>query len=204
MKKNLLVSIFCLLLFNTVNAQQGVVIDGNAKFTVLSPILIKTEYSGDGIFETKKSFNITNLDLPTPAFTSIVNNGWLEIRTDKLLLRYKQNSGSFSASNLKVSLTVKGQLVEATPWFGGTAEYKSEAENLALFGGASLATDHSGYSGSGFVAGYNKVGPGLQWDLNENIFSGDYNFILNDFFISFFPSFLFYSFLFFSSVMKSL
>jgi hypothetical protein len=178
MKKNLLVSIFYLLLFNTVNAQQGVVTDGNAKFTVLSPILIKTEYSGDGIFETKKSFNITNLDLPTPTYTSIVNDGWLEIRTDKLLLRYKQNSGSFSASNLKVSLTVKGQLVEATPWFGGTAEYKSEAENLALFGGASLAADHSGYSGSGFVAGYIKVGPGLQWDLNENISGGDYNFIL--------------------------
>jgi len=35
---------------------------------------------------------------------------------------------------------------------------KYEAENVSLSGGASVASDHTGYSGTGFVAGYTSVG----------------------------------------------
>ncbi|MDD7885386.1 TIM-barrel domain-containing protein [Flavivirga sp. 57AJ16] len=166
MNRIIITSLFCISLFNSINAQQSVVIDGNAKFTVLSPILIRTEYSGDGIFETKKSFNITNLDLPVPAYTSQVNNGWLEIQTEKLFLRYKQNSGSFDPSNLIINLNVKGQSVEAKPWPLNVSGYKIEAENTSLFGGAHQATDHSGNTGPGFVAGLTTIGAGMEWNLN--------------------------------------
>tara|TARA_R110002049_G_scaffold268752_1_gene445536 strand:+ start:67871 stop:71179 length:3309 start_codon:yes stop_codon:yes gene_type:complete len=169
MKKIIFTSFFFICFLNLITAQQGVVIDGNAKFTVLSPILIRTEYSGDGIFETKKSFNITNLDLTAPIYTSQVNNGWLEIQTEKLFLRYKQNSGSFNPSNLIINLNVKGQSVEAKPWPLNVSGYKIEAENTSLFGGANLATDHSGYTGSGFVAGLTNIGAGMEWDLNNQL-----------------------------------
>ena len=162
-------SLFCMSLFNSINAQQNVVIDGNAKFTMLSPTLIRTEYSGDGVFETKKSFNITNLDLPVPTYTSQVNNGWLEIQTEKLFLRYKQNSGSFDPSNLMIDLNVKGQSVEAKPWPLNLSGYKIEAEHISLFGGAHQATDHSGNTGSGFVAGLTNIGAGMEWNLNTKL-----------------------------------
>ena len=169
MKKITITSLFCMFFFNLINAQQNVVIDGNAKFTVLSPILIRTEYSGDGVFETKKSFNITNLDLPVPAYTSQVKNGWLEIQTEKLLLRYKQNSGSFNPSNLIINLDNKGQLVEAKPWPLNVSGYKSEAETTSLFGGTQIDNNHSGYDGSGFVAGFTDVGAGMEWGVNNQI-----------------------------------
>ncbi|TRX39998.1 TIM-barrel domain-containing protein [Flavobacterium restrictum] len=172
--KIVLISFFGMLCFNTITAQQNVVIDGNAKFIVLSPILIRTEYAGDGVFETKKSFNITNLDLPVPTYTSQVNNGWLEIQTDKILLRYKQNSGRFDPSNLKISLNLNGQSIEATPWSLNLSGYKTETEEMALFGGANLATDHVNYTGTGFVAGLTNIGAGMEWNLNTNVLVGDY------------------------------
>lgn len=168
--KSIIITIFvCIFFFNNTDAQESVVIEGNAKFTVLSPILIRTEYAGDGVFETKKSFNITNLDLQVPTYTSQVIDGWLEIQTEKILLRYKQNSGSFNPSNLIINLNNKGQSVEAKPWSLNVTGYKSEAENTSLFKGAHLATNHSGYTGAGFVAGLTDVGAGMGWKLNNQL-----------------------------------
>ena len=152
----------------------GVITDGKARFNVLTPTLIRMEYSGDGVFEEKNSFNITNLDLSVPSYSTSVNKGWREIETEELLVRYKQNSGAFDESNLKVTLKVNGESIESTPWSSNFSSYKSEAENMRLLGGANTDSNHSGYSGSGFVAGLSQQGAGMEWDLNENTAAGNY------------------------------
>lgn len=178
MIKEINIQCLCLLCFffiNTLKAQEtNSVIDGNARFTVLSSTLIRTEYSGDGIFENRNSFNITNLSLPTPSFTSTVNDGWREIQTEKVLLRYKQNSGTFDSTNLVVRLNVENQLVIAKPWSLTVSGYREEAENAKFMGGAKNATDHVGYDGSGFVAGLKTVGSGIEWSVNTNLLAGEY------------------------------
>lgn len=166
---------FSSLIINVLKAENGnIVIDGNARFTVLTPTLIRTEYSGDGIFEDRNSYNITNLNLPTPVFTTTVNDGWREIQTEKVLLRYKQNSGTFDSTNLVVQLSVKNEPVIAKPWSLVVSNYREEAENAKYYGGAKTATDHVGYDGSGFVAGLKTVGSGMEWSITNNMLAGDY------------------------------
>ncbi len=150
------------------------VVDGNARFTVLSSTLIRTEYSGDGIFENRNSYNITNLNMPAPSFTTVVKDGWREIQTEKVLLRYKQNSGVFDSTNLVVKLNVQNETVIAKPWFMVTSGYREEAEKARLFSGAKIATDHIDYDGTGFVAGLKTVGAGMEWTPKENWQPGEY------------------------------
>ncbi len=169
---------FCLsaiLFANTVKAEEpNIVVDGNARFTVLTPSLIRTEYSGDGVFENKKSYNIVDHNLTSTSYTTKVNDGWREIETEKLLLRYKQNSGAFDSTNLVINL--KERLTYAKPWVSttGSSFFQSEAEKLKLYGGATTATDHKNYTGTGFVAGLKYVGAGMQWSMNNDIFAGEY------------------------------
>jgi len=167
--------ILCILFTTTLKAQESnTVVDGKARFTVLTPTLIRTEYTGDNIFESKNSFNITNLNLPTPAYSTTVNAGWREIQTEKLLLRYKQNSGVFDSTNFSVTLKGNSQTVISKPWVSSLLGYKYEAENATLLGGAIFNNDHIDYSGLGFAAGLEKVGAGLQWTQNNNLSAGEY------------------------------
>ncbi|MGD0584133.1 MAG: TIM-barrel domain-containing protein [Bacteroidales bacterium] len=159
-------------------AQSASITDGQARFTVLTPTLIRMEYSGDSLFEDRPSFNIINRNLPTPPFTTRIDNGWREITTDKLVLRYRQNSGSFADSNLTVRLTVSGSQVTLHPWRGINSIFEfdqiCEAEQATLFGGASFASDHQNYSGSGFVAGLWQLGAGIIWNMNNDLSADTY------------------------------
>lgn len=169
------ICIFCFLLFYRAEAQSSdVVVDGKARFTVLTPTLIRMEYAGDSTFENRQSFNVINRNLSVPSYTTQVNSGWREIKTDKLLLRYKQNSGCFTGENLAVDLNVSNKNVEVYPWEKFAVNNICEAENAELSGGSTNASDHSGSSGSGFVAGLTQVGAGIKWDINNNSGAGDY------------------------------
>jgi hypothetical protein len=159
-----------------VQAQQesNIVAEGKARFTVLTPTLIRTEYAGDGVFETQRSFNIVDHDLPVPAYTTTVNDGWREIQTEKLLLRYKQNSGVFDSTNLSVHLNAEGQDIVARPWSATISAYREEAENARLLGAAWTAVDHVDYDGTSFVAGLKTVGAGVEWVVGKSFTAGDY------------------------------
>ncbi|MAW95440.1 MAG: hypothetical protein CMF33_09455 [Leeuwenhoekiella sp.] len=154
--------------FNLISDENSSVItEGKARFQVLTPTLIKMEYAGDGIFEDQKTFTVTNLDLPIPAFSTTVVDGWREIQTEQLTLRYKQNSGAFDDTNLKVLLKLNGQTVESKPWTSDFSAQKQEAEEMNLIGSASIATNHEGFSGSGFVAGLEQEGAGMSWQAEQ-------------------------------------
>ncbi|MFD1049180.1 hypothetical protein ACFQ1S_28415 [Kibdelosporangium lantanae] len=69
-------------------AASNVVVDGHARFEVLSPTLIRLEYAGDDVFQDRPTFNAIGRDMPVPAFTTSVSGGYREIRTAGVTVRY--------------------------------------------------------------------------------------------------------------------
>ncbi|WP_220036774.1 TIM-barrel domain-containing protein [Curtobacterium sp. MCBD17_021] len=140
------------------------VMSGDARFQVLSPTLIRTEYAGDAQFIDQGTFNVVGRDdfAATP-FTQTRADGWLTLSTGKMTVKYREGTGDFTQDNLQVELTSStGQAVTGTPWVAAetpvcTIGSLCEAETLALQGVAP-AKDHGGYTGSGFAAGFESVG----------------------------------------------
>ncbi|MGW3159627.1 TIM-barrel domain-containing protein [Streptomyces sp. NPDC001089] len=141
---------------------------GNARFEILSPTLIRTEYAGDGTFTDAPTFNAIGRDGFTPTeYTARTSGGWLTVKTRAVTLRYKVGSGEFDARNLSVRLTAGDAPVTATPWHRLTCGVGAlcEAENLRT-DGVSVASDHKGYTGSGFAAGFEGTGSSLSADID--------------------------------------
>ncbi|MEU4235960.1 TIM-barrel domain-containing protein [Actinoplanes sp. NPDC026619] len=144
-------------------AGDSAVISGSARFEVLSPTLIRTEY---GRFTDAGTFNVVGRDaFPATSFRSSTANGWLTIDTGALTMRYRVGSGSFTADNLTVQLKAGPQTVQVAPWAGHTTPSCAigvlcEAETLALRG-PGIATDHTGFTGAGFAAGFQATGDSL-------------------------------------------
>ncbi|MFC9691109.1 TIM-barrel domain-containing protein [Kribbella sp. NPDC056951] len=158
---------------------RSVVTDGNARFQVLSPTLIRVEYAGDRKFEDATTFTAVNRAFPrTPYTTKVTADGFREIRTSGLTLRYKRGSGPFTRSNL--SMVVAGNNVTAAPAFPSYCGFAAacEAENALLLGHASTAYDHVSYTGSGFVAGYEKAGAGITVNVSGVPAAGSYRLAL--------------------------
>lgn len=153
------------------SASKRAVVSGDARFEVLSPTLIRTEYAGNGVFEDDPTFNAVGRDgfAPTP-FTQKTVNGWLTIDTGREQLRYKVGSGPFTAGNLIIGERAGKQAVTADPWapppvpscqFGVLCE----AEGLDL-NGVSVASDHSGFTGTGFAAGFQATGNSVSFQVS--------------------------------------
>ena len=145
------------------SARATAVVSGHARFEVLSPTLVRTEFAADGHFTDAATFNVVGRDgFAATRFSTRTENGWLTLDTGALRLRYKVGSGSFTADNLDVRLKTGPQTVTAAPWAGHTAPVcrigvLCEAETLAL-AGPGVATDHRGFTGSGFAAGFQALG----------------------------------------------
>ncbi len=161
------------------SAARGSITSGDARFEVLSPTLIRTEYAGAARFVDAPTFNAIGRDgFGRTAFTSSTVRGWLTIRTSALTLRYKKDSGPFTAKNLTVSLLDGQQHVTAAPWRQAatpscTVGALCEAEDLKL-DGVPTATDHTGYTGRGFAAGFQNTGNSMT--LRTDVASaGDYD-----------------------------
>lgn len=54
---------------------------GSARFTVLTPQLIRYEYSTTGLFEDRATLTFVNRDLPVPSFSKEVDDTTLTITT---------------------------------------------------------------------------------------------------------------------------
>ena len=87
------------------------VILGNARFTVLTDRLVRMEWSPSGRFEDHATLAIVNRNLPVPKYSVQKNKDGLTIRTSALTLSYREDSGPFTADNLKVSFRMNGKTV---------------------------------------------------------------------------------------------
>jgi Glycosyl hydrolases family 31/Ricin-type beta-trefoil lectin domain/Domain of unknown function (DUF5110) len=85
-------------------AQQATVVQGNARFEVLTPGVVRMEYAASGSFLDDPTFTILNRDFTPPPFTSSVSGGVLTITTSALTLTYQVGSGAFSSANTQLKL----------------------------------------------------------------------------------------------------
>jgi len=110
--------------YDPVADPSAVVTLGHARFTVLTPQMIRMEWAADGRFEDRASFVFLQRHLPVPPFEKKIEKkvekkiqkslaqGTLEIKTSALTLRYTpKGDGRFSADDLTIALTVAGQPV---------------------------------------------------------------------------------------------
>ena len=86
----------------------AMVVDGQARFTVLTPRLIRMEWSADGNFEDRPTFVVLNRQLPVPFFKKTSDDNNLVIDTTALQLRYRKGSGKFTPDNLSITFKLDG------------------------------------------------------------------------------------------------
>lgn len=101
---------------NPVADAEAVIVFGKARFTVLTPQLIRMEWSKDSRFEDQASLVFINRHLPVPRYSKRVEGSWLFIQTEKLSLKYKKDSGKFTEDNLSIQFDLLGKRVT---WYPG-------------------------------------------------------------------------------------
>ncbi|MEU1495642.1 TIM-barrel domain-containing protein [Streptomyces sp. NPDC005776] len=155
------------------------VTSGNARFEILSPTLIRTEYAGDSEFTDAPTFNAIGREGFTPtAYTARTKGGWLTVSTSAMTLRYRVGSGPFDAQNLSVRLDAGAKPVTAAPWqrLVCTPGALCEAEDLRL-DGLGTASDHRDHTGAAFAAGFEATGSSAAADIDVSA-DGTYRFAL--------------------------
>lgn len=86
---------------NPVASGQAVVVQGHARFTVLTSRLIRMEWAEDGVFEDRATLGVVNRCLEVPSFTVKRSRSVLTIQTKDVTLEYRGDA-PFSANNLSV------------------------------------------------------------------------------------------------------
>ena len=89
---------------------KAVVVAGNARFTVLTPQLVRMEWSEDGVFEDRATLTFVNRRLPVPEFKVRNGSSKVVIETSDLKLTYVKN-GKFSPENLRAEFMLNGKKV---------------------------------------------------------------------------------------------
>jgi alpha-glucosidase len=123
--------------YNAVANPKAVVVAGHARFTVLTPQLIRMEWSADGKFEDRPSLVFLNRRLPAPPFTTSGGASGagepLTIDTGALRLVYANAAGSdgkFTADNLSISLRLDGKPVTWRPGMPDTGNLLGTTRTL--------------------------------------------------------------------------
>jgi hypothetical protein len=181
---------------NPVADPRALVTGGHARFTVLTPQLIRMEWSADGKFEDHASLVFINRRLPVPKFEKIVSgtaNGTaksqsaaqgmnpetetLTIKTSALTLVYMYGPGAspadghFAADNLSIELTVDNRPVT---WHPGDKDPDNLQGTTRTLDGA-LGSHTREPIGQGFVS---RSGWALVDDSTRPLFdSADFRFL---------------------------
>ena len=115
---------------NPVADPKAIISAGNARFTIITPELIRMEYSDDAKFIDSPSLVFINRRLRVPTFTVDTENTWLIINTGKLALKYKSNSGEFGKDNLNITFGSSGKEVIWHPGDKDTANLYGTTRTL--------------------------------------------------------------------------
>ena len=110
-------------------AAEAGVIEGNARFTVLTDRLIRMEWCEDGFFEDRASLAIVNRNLPVPSFRVLRNGEHLTIKTSSVTLMYT-GSESFCEDNLKVTFKLNGRVQVWHPGMDDSANLLGTSRTL--------------------------------------------------------------------------
>ena len=116
---------------------KAVVTAGNARFTVLTPQLIRMEWSEDGQFEDRATLTFVNRATPVPEFKVRQNKRQLTISTEALTVTYLK-TGKFSAENLRVEFSLNGERKVWTPGSEDTQNLMGTTRTLDGADGSNL------------------------------------------------------------------
>jgi alpha-glucosidase (family GH31 glycosyl hydrolase) len=119
--------------YDPVADARAVVRAGSARFTVLTPQLIRLEWAKDGKFEDHASFAFVNRALPVPQFTRQIGPGnRVVLKTSALTLVYDpgDTDGKFTADDLTVSFSLNGKEVVWKPGMEDTGNLLGTARTL--------------------------------------------------------------------------
>jgi alpha-glucosidase (family GH31 glycosyl hydrolase) len=110
----------------------AVVRAGHARFTVLTPELIRMEWAADDRFEEHPSFIFLNRRLPVPQFTKKLSGNTVTIDTGKLKLVYQRTAkaAGFTAANLAITLQLDGKAVTWRPGMPSTGNLQGTTRTL--------------------------------------------------------------------------
>ena len=139
---------------------------GNARFTVLTPELIRMEWAADGKFEDHASIVFLNRKLPVPDFEKkITQDGatsGVTIRTSALSLSYRastENGGKFSPDNLSLTLRLNGKTVVWRPGTPDTGNLLGTVDTLDGVRGSNTKLEPGLISRDGWVVVDDSVRP---------------------------------------------
>ncbi|HTV81656.1 MAG TPA: TIM-barrel domain-containing protein [Acidobacteriaceae bacterium] len=85
------------------SGRSSTVVDGNARFTVITPTLIRLEYSSDGKFIDRRSYFAWERDLMPPQFTVNRAAGRLSITTSRMKMSWAGGTHGFDATSLSIA-----------------------------------------------------------------------------------------------------
>lgn len=85
------------------NCRPDSVVKGECyRFTILTPQLVRMEYSSDGVFEDRPTQIVLNRNFETPAFSVYEREKHIEIDTEWLSISYDKNEFSLGGLSVKV------------------------------------------------------------------------------------------------------
>ncbi len=87
----------------------AVIVSENVRFTILTPHLIRMEWSENASFEDKASFVVINRNLEVPTFEKKETESTLVITTKALTLTYKKGKEAFSKENISISYLINNE-----------------------------------------------------------------------------------------------
>ena len=145
-----------------------IVRSGHARIEVLSPTLLRLEYSPTGMFEDSPTVNAVNRRMGAPDYRVRVSGGWLTLQTSRTTLRYRVGSGPFSAANTSVRLAVADGTSTVQPTWDWECPFDQtcQAGAASLTGGAALSQNLPGYqSSAGYVGYLFRPGAAVTWKV---------------------------------------
>ncbi len=141
---------------------------GDVRIEVLSPSLLRLEYSPSQHFENDPTVNALNRKWQVPPHSVSTSRGWLIVRTKSAVLRYKLNSGPFTPRNTSLTLSVGGRTSTVAPTWDWecTFDQVCQAGAATLRGGAAISQLFSGYeSTAGYVGDFIRSGASVSWHV---------------------------------------
>ncbi|MDD4992792.1 MAG: glycoside hydrolase family 31 protein [Paludibacter sp.] len=120
---------------------KSVIIDGSVRFTILTPRLIRMEWSDKATFVDEASFVVINRYLPIVRFSKEKKDGWLILTTDELELHYKLGTGKFTDQNLLIKFLDPAHSFNWVPSMVQTGNLKGTYKTLDGFDGETRAYD---------------------------------------------------------------
>ena len=142
--------------------ENATVVRGNARFTVLTPRLIRMEWAEDGVFEDNATLGIVNRELPVPDFKVSRNSKAVTIKTAFVTLTYK-GGARFDDKNLSISFTMAGPADKKGrpttvrknwhPGMDDSGNLMGTARTLDQYDGIRTHRPHGGYTKDPFDKG---------------------------------------------------